>query len=89
MSKGLVNGHAMSILRDTGASIDIIHTYLNPETYTRELVKVRTPLQEESVCLSVAEVEIVGDFGWVFSKTAVVRSSLDRGHYLWETRGQS
>jgi hypothetical protein len=79
MPKGYVNGHAMSVLRDTGASIDVIaSTYINPEMYTGELVRVRTPLQEESAGLPVAEVEIVEDFGLVFSRAAVVRCSLDR-----------
>jgi hypothetical protein len=73
----------MSILRDTGASIDIIASaYINPEMYTGELVRVRTPLQKESAGLPVAEVEIVGDFGRVFSRAAVVRSSLDRVYYI-------
>ena len=83
MSKGYVNGYGLNILRDTGASIDIVaSTYVKPEMYTGEYVRVRTPLQEESVCLPVAEVDVVGDFGRVFSKAAVVRSSLDRGYYL-------
>ena len=83
ISEGLVNGYKMPILRDTGSSIDIIsQDFVAPEMLTGETICVMTPFSQNPITLPLAEVELVGKFGRVFGKAAVVRRELDRGIYL-------
>ncbi|XP_046401748.1 uncharacterized protein LOC124167777 [Ischnura elegans] len=83
ISEGLVNGYKMPILRDTGSSIDIIsQDFVAPEMLTGETICVMTPFSQSPITLPLAEVELVGKFGRVFGKAAVVRRELDRGIYL-------
>ena len=50
-----VNGNEMPILRDTGATLDLICKKCIPLfMYTNETVWIRAPLEEIAVCLSVA-----------------------------------
>ncbi|GBL73995.1 hypothetical protein AVEN_230916-1 [Araneus ventricosus] len=73
----------MPILRDTGASIDIIcRKYITPETLTGEHVWVQQPLDVAPICLPLAEIELSCDRGHIITKAAVVREELDRGRYL-------
>ncbi|GFV94756.1 transposon Ty3-G Gag-Pol polyprotein [Trichonephila clavipes] len=67
ITKGSGNGHEIDILRDTGATIDLVCAkYLNPSFFSGENVWVKQPLGQELVCLPLADVEISGDFGAVF-----------------------
>ncbi|GFX16189.1 SCAN box domain-containing protein [Trichonephila clavipes] len=82
-SLGTVNGIEMPILRDTGATLDLIcKKYVKPSMFLNETVWIRTPLEETAVCLPMAEVELDCVFGHVITKTAVLRDSLDQGKYL-------
>ncbi|GFY37656.1 SCAN box domain-containing protein [Trichonephila inaurata madagascariensis] len=82
-SLGKVNGVEMKILRDTGATLDLIcNKYVKPHMYTNEKVWLRTPLEESLICLSLAEVELDCEMGHVITKAAVLRDSLDQGRYL-------
>ncbi|GFX66609.1 retrovirus-related Pol polyprotein from transposon 412 [Trichonephila clavipes] len=73
----------MPILRDTGATIDLIcKKYVRPSMFINETVWIRTPLEETAVCLPMAEVELDCVFGNVITKAAVLRDSLDQGKYL-------
>ncbi|GFU79001.1 retrovirus-related Pol polyprotein from transposon 17.6 [Trichonephila clavipes] len=84
ITKGSVNGHEIDILRDTGATIDLVCAkYLNPSSFTGENVWVKTPLSTELVCLPLAVVEISGNFGTVQTKAAVCGNHLNQhGRYL-------
>ncbi|GFW72564.1 retrovirus-related Pol polyprotein from transposon 17.6 [Trichonephila clavipes] len=63
-TKGSVNGHEIDILRDTGATIDLVCAkYINPSSFSGENVWVKQPLSPELVCLPLAVVEISGNFG--------------------------
>ncbi|GFV18203.1 SCAN box domain-containing protein [Trichonephila clavipes] len=82
-SLGTVNGIEMPILRDTGATLDLIcKKYVKPSMFINETVWIRTPLEETAVCLPMAEVELDCVFGHVIMKAAVLRDSLDQGKYL-------
>ncbi|GFT86967.1 SCAN box domain-containing protein [Trichonephila clavipes] len=82
-SLGTVNGIEIPILRDTGATLDLIcKKYVKPSMIINETVWIRTPLEETAVCLPMAEVELDCVFGHVITKAAVLRDSLDQGKYL-------
>ncbi|GFW59344.1 SCAN box domain-containing protein [Trichonephila clavipes] len=58
-SLGTVNGIEMLILRDTGATLNLIcKKYVKPSMFINETVWIRTPLEETAVCLPMAEVEL-------------------------------
>ncbi|GFW94477.1 retrovirus-related Pol polyprotein from transposon 412 [Trichonephila clavipes] len=72
----------MPILRDTGATLDLIcKKYVKPSMFINETVWIRTPLEETAVCLPMAEVELDCVFGHVITKAAVLRDSFDQGKY--------
>ncbi|GFY20172.1 retrovirus-related Pol polyprotein from transposon 412 [Trichonephila clavipes] len=78
-----VNGHEIDILRDTGATIDLVCAkYINP-SFSGENVWVKQPLSPELVCLPLAVVEISGNFGTVQTKAAICGNHLNQyGRYL-------
>ncbi|GFS51107.1 hypothetical protein TNCV_3532291 [Trichonephila clavipes] len=83
-TKGSVNGHEIDILRNTGATIDLVCAkYINPSSFSGENVWVKQPLSPELVCLPLAVVEISGNFGTVQTKAAVCGNHLNQhGRYL-------
>ncbi|GFV12367.1 retrovirus-related Pol polyprotein from transposon 412 [Trichonephila clavipes] len=83
-TKGSVNGHEIDILRDTGATIDLVCAkYINPSSFSGENVWVKQPLSPELVCLPLAVVEISANFVTVQTKAAVCGNHLNRhGRYL-------
>ncbi|GFT32970.1 SCAN box domain-containing protein [Trichonephila clavipes] len=86
-SLGTVNGIKMPILRDTGATLNLIcKKYVKPSMFINETVWIRTPLEETAVCLPMAEVELDCVFGHVITKAAVLRDSLDQGKYILENK---
>ncbi|GFS93131.1 retrovirus-related Pol polyprotein from transposon 412 [Trichonephila clavipes] len=82
--KGSVNGHEIDILRDTGATIDLVCAkYINPSSFSVENVWVKPPLRLELFCLPLASVEISGNFGTMQTKAAVCGNHLNQhGRYL-------
>ncbi|GFU52112.1 retrovirus-related Pol polyprotein from transposon TNT 1-94 [Trichonephila clavipes] len=61
-SKGIVNGFRMSILRDTGATVDVIcQKYADRDRIKGEHVWVRHLLDDHMTCLPVAEGDIECD----------------------------
>ncbi|GFS66486.1 stress response protein nst1 [Trichonephila inaurata madagascariensis] len=63
-----LNGHQMPLLRDTSASIDFIcRKYITPHMFTGEIIWVQQPLDENPVCLPLAD---------------VIRNELDKGRYI-------
>ncbi|GFV94508.1 retrovirus-related Pol polyprotein from transposon 297 [Trichonephila clavipes] len=80
---GSVNGHEIDILRDTGATIDLVCAkYINP-SFSGEKFWVKQPLSPELVCLPLAVVKISGNFGTVQTKAAVCGNHLNQhGRYL-------
>ncbi|GBN12811.1 hypothetical protein AVEN_19373-1 [Araneus ventricosus] len=88
MSKALVNQTEMSILRDTGASIDLVsRNHINSEDLTGETVWIKQPLVKNFTCLSLAKIELQSPvFGKIITKAAVIDASLDNGIYLLGNR---
>ncbi|GFV20578.1 uncharacterized protein TNCV_776241 [Trichonephila clavipes] len=73
----------MLILRDTGASIDIIYEkFITPHMFTGENVWVQHILYEHIICLPLAKVELDCEWGHVISKAAVLRKQLDQERYI-------
>ncbi|GBL89074.1 hypothetical protein AVEN_255212-1 [Araneus ventricosus] len=74
----------MSILRDTGASIDIVsRNRVRSADFTGETVWVKQPLDLNFTCLPLAKVELQSsDFGHIVTKAAVIDSKLDSSWYL-------
>ncbi|GFY48623.1 retrovirus-related Pol polyprotein from transposon 297 [Trichonephila inaurata madagascariensis] len=72
-SKGKVNGFRMSVLRDTGARVDVIcQKYVDRDRMKGEHVWVRHLLDDHMISLPVAEMEIECDLRTVTSKAAVI-----------------
>ncbi|GBM63405.1 hypothetical protein AVEN_82259-1 [Araneus ventricosus] len=88
MSKALVNQTEMSILRDTGASIDLVsRNHINSEDLSGETVWIKQPLDKNFTCLSLAKIELQSPvFGKIITKAAVIDASLDNGIYLLGNR---
>ncbi|GBL84293.1 hypothetical protein AVEN_118670-1 [Araneus ventricosus] len=88
LSKALVNNVDVSILRDTGASIDLVsRNHASSEDFTGETVWVKQPLDLNFTCLPLARIELqTSDFGRVVTKTAVIKAVLDNGVYLLGNR---
>ncbi|GBM58814.1 Retrovirus-related Pol polyprotein from transposon 412 [Araneus ventricosus] len=84
LSKALVNNEEITILRDTGASIDIVsRNHVRLEIFTGETVWVKEPLDFNYKCLPLAEVELQRpEFGHIVTKAAVIDLRLDSGWYL-------
>ncbi|GFU52809.1 retrovirus-related Pol polyprotein from transposon 412 [Trichonephila clavipes] len=75
----------MSILRDTGATVDIIcQKYVDRDRMKGEHVWVPHLLDDHMTCLPIAEVDIECDLGIerVTSKAAVIGNHLDQGWYI-------
>ncbi|GBL76021.1 Retrovirus-related Pol polyprotein from transposon 412 [Araneus ventricosus] len=79
--RGLVNGFEMPILRDTGATVDVISKkFVDYAKMTGEHVWVKYLLNDHLVCLPLAEVEIKCELGHIKTKAAVVTN--DPGRYV-------
>ncbi|GBO13746.1 hypothetical protein AVEN_120129-1 [Araneus ventricosus] len=79
--RGLVNGFEMPILRDTGATVDVIsQKFVDYAKMTGEHVWVKYLLNDHSMCLPLAEVEIKCELGHIKTKAAVVTN--DPGRYV-------
>ncbi|GFW75780.1 retrovirus-related Pol polyprotein from transposon 412 [Trichonephila clavipes] len=83
-TKGSVNGHEINILRNTGATIDLVCAkYINPSSFSGENVCAKQPLSPELVCLPLAVVEISRNFGTVQTKAVICGNHLNQhGRYL-------
>lgn len=87
MSKAIVNGFELDILRDTGSSFDIISSaYVPPHFLTEEKVWLKSALDSAAKCLPVAKVEIAGSFGTVTTKAAVTTNDPKSDLYILSNR---
>ncbi|GFY74948.1 uncharacterized protein TNIN_110761 [Trichonephila inaurata madagascariensis] len=83
-TRGKVNLFEMPILRDTGASIDIIYEkFTTPNMFTGENVWVQHILDELMTAAKLLEPTL---WGHVINKVAVVRKQLDQGRYILGNR---
>ncbi|GBM70822.1 hypothetical protein AVEN_85771-1, partial [Araneus ventricosus] len=88
MSKALENNVEMSILRDTGSSIDLVSiNYVSSEDFTGETIWVKQPLDLNFTCLPLARIVLQSsEFGRIVTKAAVIEAVLDNGVYLLGNR---
>lgn len=81
--KGFVNGQEIDILRDTGATIDLVpRKFISPHLFCSENIWIKQPLSPELICLPLAVVEISGSFGTVQTKAAVCGNHSNQEKYL-------
>lgn len=67
-----VNGVSCKVLRDTGATFDVVHpSFVQPEHFTGGCVWVRQALEPDTKCLPVAKVVLEGAFGKFQTEAAV------------------
>lgn len=67
-----VNGMPCTVLRDSGASLDLVHpSFISREHHSGKCAWIRQVLEEHSVCLPVAEVTLKGPFGELKTEAAV------------------
>ncbi|GBN16145.1 hypothetical protein AVEN_222508-1 [Araneus ventricosus] len=79
---GKINGYSMPILRDTGATVDVVcQKYVNRDRMTGEHVWVKHIFDDHMTCLPVAQIDVECDLGRVTTK-AVVEDKLDQGRYI-------
>ncbi|GBL88299.1 hypothetical protein AVEN_102978-1 [Araneus ventricosus] len=77
----------MPILRDTGATIDVLcQKYVNRNRMIGEHVWVQHIFDDHMACLPVAQIDVEFDLGRVITKAAVVENELDQGRYILENQ---
>lgn len=82
-----VNGKSCRVLRDSGATIDLIHpSYVTETHYNGKCSWIKSVLDEGSVCLPVADVLISGPFGEVRTEAAVSDKLPPQYPYLFSNR---
>ncbi|KAM7313550.1 uncharacterized protein ISCGN_003411 [Ixodes scapularis] len=86
----VVNGKACSVLRDSAATLDIIHPdYVSARDYTGECAWIRQAVEESSVCLPMARVEVKGPFGVLCTVAAVSKNLPGLYPYLFSNRSDA
>uniref|UniRef100_A0A6B0VBN8 Putative tick transposon n=1 Tax=Ixodes ricinus TaxID=34613 RepID=A0A6B0VBN8_IXORI len=67
-----VNGKSCRVLRDSGATIDVVHPdFVTEAHYNGKCSWIRSVIDEGSLCLPVADILISGPFGEVRTEAAV------------------
>lgn len=70
-----VNGSPCRVLRDSAATIDVMHPSLvKPGDYTGECAWIKQAVEDQKVCLPIARVSIEGPFGNLETEAAVSRN---------------
>ncbi|XP_077509231.1 uncharacterized protein LOC144120563 [Amblyomma americanum] len=82
-----VNGKLCRVLRDSGATMDIVHpSYVKEEDFTGEVAWIRQVLENQSVCLPMARVVISGPFGELATEAAVSSAVSLQYPYLFSNK---
>ncbi|XP_064485140.1 uncharacterized protein LOC135397466 [Ornithodoros turicata] len=82
-----VNGIPCTVLRDSGASLDLVHPSLvSRENYLSKCAWIRQVVEEQTVCLPVAEVTLKGKFGEIRTEAAVSDRLPEKYMYLLSNR---
>ncbi|KAH6937575.1 hypothetical protein HPB50_001728 [Hyalomma asiaticum] len=83
----VVNGKDCKVLRDSGATMDIVHPdYVEATHLTGECAWIRQVAEKNSICLPIAKVTIEGPFG-VLETEAAVSPNLPRQYpYLFSNK---
>ncbi|XP_064482847.1 uncharacterized protein LOC135395680 [Ornithodoros turicata] len=82
-----VNGRPCTVLRDSGASLDLVHpSFVSSENYLSKCVWIRQVMEEQTVCLPVAEVMLEVPFGELRTEAAVSDKLPKKYLYLLSNR---
>lgn len=82
-----VNGRECKVLRDTGATYDVVHSSLvNSGDFTGDYVCLRQALEEGTLSLPVANVTLKGAFGEIKTEAAVSDNVMPQCPYLLSNR---
>ncbi|XP_077508853.1 uncharacterized protein LOC144120365 [Amblyomma americanum] len=82
-----VNGKSCRVLRDSGATMDIVHpSYVKEEDFTGEVAWIRQVLENQSVCLPMARMVISGPFGELVTEAAISSAVSLQCPYLFSNK---
>ncbi|KAM7298704.1 uncharacterized protein ISCGN_019278 [Ixodes scapularis] len=85
----LVNGQACTVLRDSAATMDVVHpSYVESGDYTGECAWIRQVVEEHSVCLPIAKICIKGPFGELITEAAVSKNLPQHYPYLFSNKSE-
>ncbi|XP_077548511.1 uncharacterized protein LOC144161784 [Haemaphysalis longicornis] len=84
-----VNGKKCRALRDSAATMDVVHPSLvSPNDCTGECAWIRQVAEEQSVCLPIARVVIEGGFGKLNTEAAVSAALPEHFPYLFSNSSE-
>ncbi|XP_075732859.1 uncharacterized protein LOC142775380 [Rhipicephalus microplus] len=82
-----VNGKPCRVLRDSGATMDLVHPdYVAQADYNGKCAWIKPVLEDGSICLPVARVILTGPFGEVETEAAVSDKLPPQYPYLFSNR---
>ncbi|XP_077559082.1 uncharacterized protein LOC144174320 [Haemaphysalis longicornis] len=82
-----VNGKPCNVLRDSAATMDVVHpSYVAADDFTGEVAWIKQAVEEHSVCLPMARVRICGPFGELITEAAVSKALPLQYPYLFSNR---
>ncbi|XP_040062649.2 uncharacterized protein LOC120837396, partial [Ixodes scapularis] len=82
-----VNGKPCRVLRDSAATMDVVHpSYVTTSDFTGKVVWIKQLLERHGVCLPMARVRITGPFGELVTEAAVSQTVPLEYPYLFSNR---
>ncbi|SBO14988.1 SCAN domain protein [Anaplasma phagocytophilum] len=84
-----VNGKPCRVLRDSAATMDVVHpSFVTTSDFTGKVVWIKQLLEKHSVCLPMATVRITGPFGELVTEAAVSQTVPLEYPYLFSNRSE-
>lgn len=85
----VVNGRPCKVLRDSAATMDVIHpSYVDSTKFTGECAWIKQVVEDHSVCLPIAKVFIEGPFGTLETEAAVSANLPLQYPYLFSNKSE-
>lgn len=84
-----INGKTCSVLRDSGATMDLVHpSFVSAEDYTGKVIWIKSVLEKHSVCLPIARVTVSGPFGDLETEAGVSKALSMNYPYLFSNHSE-